>query len=97
MIPLSSGRKPKRPKDLPPGKTPVALPVALESKKAGSANPELAIVIVAWPSLPAALKVGIIAMVRARHTLTTSQTILYDHVASPKTCLNETGLLHNRN
>lgn len=57
----------------PPSKTPGNLEgsglSAAESGALGARDadpdPELATVIVAWPTLPAALKVGILAMVRA--------------------------------
>jgi hypothetical protein len=50
---------------LQPTESSVALPVALESEKAAAIDADLAALIVAWPTLPQAIKVGIVAMARA--------------------------------
>jgi hypothetical protein len=63
--PLLEKRKSQLVKDLQPGETSVALPVALPTGKPALLDADLAAVIDAWPTLPVAIKLGIFAMVRA--------------------------------
>jgi hypothetical protein len=51
--------------DLRQGSVSVALPVALESGKPGLPDADLAAVIDAWPTLPGAIKAGILAIIQA--------------------------------
>ena len=62
MRPQAGSPKSQSPKDLREPALPVAHHLPTDTRKT---DPELAVLVDAWPELPEAIKVGILAMVRA--------------------------------